>query len=117
MAAAYATLEHRAIPRATTQINIIQRVGGSVGTALLAVWLEREIRDSVGGAGHGLGAIGAIQPGVRVQLAAPLAHGFANTFWLSLFLAAAAYVPAFLLPRSAHAGAAGAGAGIPVRRE
>ena len=101
MAAAYASLEHREIPRATTSINIIQRVGGSVGTALLAVVLQREIVSSVGGhvAGHGLDTLGAVSPAARAQLAAPMAHGFARTFWLALFLTAAAYLPALLLPK------------------
>ncbi len=99
MAAAYASLQAREIPRATTSINIIQRVGGSVGTALLAVVLQREIVSSVGGHGHGLGTLGAIPPAVRAHLAAAIAHGFARTFWLALVLTAVAYAPALLLPK------------------
>jgi EmrB/QacA subfamily drug resistance transporter len=99
MAAAYASLQHREIPRATTSINIIQRVGGSVGTALLAVVLQREIVAAAGSRGHALGNLGAVSPAVRAHLAAPLAHGFARTFWLALVLTAVAYVPALFLPR------------------
>jgi EmrB/QacA subfamily drug resistance transporter len=119
MAAAYASLQHREIPRATTSLNIIQRVGGSVGTALLAVVLQREIVAAAGSAGHGFGKLGAVPPAVRAQLAAPLAHGFARTFWLALILTSVAYVPALLLPKHrrgrapdlAAAGAGSTGAG------
>ena len=45
MAAAYATLESSAVPRATSALNVMQRVGGSLGTALLAVVLQGEISD------------------------------------------------------------------------
>ncbi len=107
MAAAYASLQEREIPRATTSINIIQRVGGSVGTALLAVVLQREIVAAAGSRTHGLGNLGAVSPAVRTQLAAPLADGFARTFWLALFLTAVAYVPALLLPRHRRGRAAG----------
>jgi EmrB/QacA subfamily drug resistance transporter len=104
MAAAYASLEHREIPRATTSINIIQRVGGSVGTALLAVVLQREIVGAAGGRGGGLGTLGAVPPSVRAQLAPQIAHGFARTFWLALALTAVAYVPALLLPKHRRRG-------------
>ena len=43
MAAAYQTLDRPAVPRATTAINIIRTVGGSLGTAILSVVLERPI--------------------------------------------------------------------------
>jgi EmrB/QacA subfamily drug resistance transporter len=99
MAAGYAALQSREIPRATTSINIIQRIGGSVGTALLAVILERQIVASVGAHAQGLGTLGAAPPAARSHLAGPVAHAFAGTFWLALFLTAAAYVPALLLPR------------------
>ena len=47
MAAAYQTLERSAISRATATLNVIQRVGGSVGTALLAVLLARNIHSEL----------------------------------------------------------------------
>ena len=43
MAAAYATLEHQQVPRATPMLNVVQRVGGSIGTAVLAVVLQRQL--------------------------------------------------------------------------
>ena len=52
MAAAYASLERAAVPRATSALNVVQRVGGSLGTALLAVILQGQIKDQLGGAGR-----------------------------------------------------------------
>ncbi len=42
-AAAYARLKHEAVPRATTTLNIVIRIGGSFGTALVALVLQRQI--------------------------------------------------------------------------
>ena len=44
MAAAYATLERWQVPRATPMLNVVQRVGGSLGTAVLAVVLAAPAR-------------------------------------------------------------------------
>ena len=41
MAAAFASLERSELSDATPQLNVLQRVGGSVGTAVLAVVLQR----------------------------------------------------------------------------
>jgi hypothetical protein len=43
MAAAYATLERAEVPRATPMLNVVQRVGGSVGVAVLTVSLQNRI--------------------------------------------------------------------------
>jgi EmrB/QacA subfamily drug resistance transporter len=48
MAAAYAELRPAQVPRATGAINAIQRIGGSVGTAALAVVLEHQMQASRG---------------------------------------------------------------------
>jgi EmrB/QacA subfamily drug resistance transporter len=53
MAAAYAVLSGPQVPRATSALNVIQRVGGSLGTALLAVVLQGHIKDAVGAGGQG----------------------------------------------------------------
>src|SRR6185503_15646037 len=47
MAAAYATLTRNQVPRATPALNVLQRVGGSIGAALLIVILQNAI---IGGA-------------------------------------------------------------------
>ncbi|HZU73768.1 MAG TPA: MDR family MFS transporter [Acidimicrobiales bacterium] len=106
MAAAYSRLDRSAVPRATTSLNIIQRVGGSIGTALMAVLLQRNITHNLplpAGRSGGFGALGTIPPGVRTQVAPALAHAFAQTYWLSLVLTFVVFVPAFLLPmRAVH---------------
>src|SRR5207248_8762342 len=43
MAAAFASLQRSELPHATPQLNVLQRVGGSIGTAVLAVVLERAL--------------------------------------------------------------------------
>jgi EmrB/QacA subfamily drug resistance transporter len=48
MAVAYAQLRPADVPRATGAINAIQRIGGSVGTAALAVVLQGNMRNARG---------------------------------------------------------------------
>src|SRR5262249_40479893 len=50
MSAAYAALAPSELSDATPQLNVLQRVGGSIGTAVLAVVLERALRHA-----HSLG--------------------------------------------------------------
>jgi EmrB/QacA subfamily drug resistance transporter len=99
MSAAYQTLERAAIARATSALNILQRVGGSIGTALLAVVLENEITSLIPGARGGLGVGRALSPAVRDQQAPLLAHAFGTAFWWALALTALAAIPALALPR------------------
>ena len=77
MASAYALLQRHQVPRATPMLNVLQRVGGSVGVAVLAVVLERQLR----------GAHGPTE----------VATAFANTYWWSLVLVLVAVIPATLL--------------------
>jgi len=99
MAAAYATLERAAVPRATSALNVIQRVGGSIGTAVLAVVLSHQIVNHVPGAtqGGGLEAAGSIPPAARQRLAEPLAAAFGGAFWWAVALMALAIIPAIAL--------------------
>ncbi len=101
MAAAYAALDRAEVPRATSALNVIQRVGGSIGTAVLAVVLQEQLRSGLPGvgAGGGIAAAGNIPPSMHARLAVPLAHAFATTFWWSFALTAAGLVPAVLLAR------------------
>src|ERR671935_2427259 len=48
MAVAYQAVPQEAVAEATSTINVVQRIAGSVGTALLAVVLQRSIRASLG---------------------------------------------------------------------
>jgi EmrB/QacA subfamily drug resistance transporter len=103
MAAAYATLTRAEVPRATSALNVLQRVGGSVGTALLAVVLQHQIREQLGGAGAPGGGGGVLQrvpDDVRARIADPLATAFGNTFWWAVGISAFALVPAAILALS-----------------
>jgi MFS family permease len=99
MAAAYATLTRSQVPRATPALNVLQRVGGSIGAALLIVILQNRIISSLGEGAQG-GVSGATLPdAARERVAAPLAEAFAHTFWYALVLSAVALIPALLLVR------------------
>jgi MFS family permease len=103
MASAYATISRQAIPRATTALNVLQRVGGSMGTALLAVVLEDRIKAAIPHApALGGGAIQPIPNHVRVRIAEPLAHAFTSTFWWAVALTAVAVLPSLVLAAKAR---------------
>lgn len=78
MAAAYRGLERTEIPRVTSMINVLQRLGASFGTALLATILQRESAGHAGPAG--------------------LAHGFDMAFTWALVLTVLPLTPGLLLP-------------------
>lgn len=115
MAAAYATLDSAAdVPRATPMLNVLQRVGGSIGVAVLTVVLENRLEANVaavggvggvggggaagGGAGEAAGG-GVLADAVRERLADPLAAAFAHAYLWSLVGIVIALVPALLLMR------------------
>jgi MFS family permease len=79
MAAAYAVLRPDQVIDATPQLNVIQRVGGSIGTAIFAVVLSRDLRRADGV--HGAAA------------------AYASTYWWVLAVTAVAVVPAIVLAR------------------
>jgi EmrB/QacA subfamily drug resistance transporter len=81
MAVAYQTVPREAVAHATSTINVIQRIAGSIGTALLAVVLQHQI------------------DAADSRSAAALADAFGTTFWVAFGLVATALVPALLLPR------------------
>jgi len=99
MAAAYATLESSAVPRATSALNVVQRIGGSMGTALLAVVLQAEIKDQLGASGGpaASGTLERLPDDVRARVAEPLASAFAATFWWAVGMSVLAMVPAIVL--------------------
>jgi EmrB/QacA subfamily drug resistance transporter len=80
MAAAFSSLKRSELPDATPQLNVIQRVGGSIGTAVLAVILQRAL---VGA--HSLDAA---------------ASAYGTAFWASAALTAAAIIPCIVLTRA-----------------
>ncbi|GAA1979828.1 DHA2 family efflux MFS transporter permease subunit [Catenulispora subtropica] len=77
--AGYSTLRRESIAQATTTFNILNRVGGSIGTAVLAVTLVR---------GFGDGA----------PTAAKVASAYGTTFWWALGCTAVTLVAAAFLP-------------------
>jgi EmrB/QacA subfamily drug resistance transporter len=100
MGAAYATLAPAAVPRATTTLNIVQRVGGSVATALVAVELQRGIasRLHLGGSAKSTlsEAAGVKLPGHIADL---VGEAFGSTFWWIIALSAVGFVASLFLPR------------------
>jgi hypothetical protein len=106
MAAAYATLDRADVPRATSSLNALQRIGGSIGTAVLAVVLQGEIKDQLAAAQVGQSAPSAsgtlerLPEDLRQRLAEPLAAAFASTFWWAVGISALALIPAAILAAS-----------------
>ncbi|MQY09453.1 putative transport protein HsrA [Actinomadura sp. RB68] len=110
MSAAMATLQHDEVPRASTGLNIIQQVAGSVGTAFIAVLLATQLKDRGLGSGGGMSEgppPGAPKPPPEVMAAImqKMADAFQTTYWWSLVLLAFAFLPALMLPRKKQAAA------------
>jgi EmrB/QacA subfamily drug resistance transporter len=83
MTAAFAALERSELADATPQLNVLQRVGGSLGTALLAVVLQRAL--------------------VGVHTLAGAASAYGTAFWVATALTAVAVVPCLILMRAERA--------------
>jgi EmrB/QacA subfamily drug resistance transporter len=83
MTAAFASLERSELSDATPQLNVLQRIGGSIGTAILAVVLQRAL-------------VGAHTP-------AAAAAAYGTAFWVSAVMAAVAIVPCVILVRAERA--------------
>jgi MFS family permease len=98
ISAAYQTLRPEQVPGAAPALNILQRVGGSMGTALMAVVLARFTASELPGAGSVVGRRGEGE--LPATIAAKLAHAFAHTYWVAFGLIAFAILPSLLLPRS-----------------
>lgn len=91
MSAAYRTLKPTEVPKATTTINIIQRIGGALGTALLTVYLENQIPK-----GHLPGAARDL-PDFAQRI---VSDAFAATFVVVLIATLLALIPAIWLYRT-----------------
>jgi EmrB/QacA subfamily drug resistance transporter len=103
MAAAYQTLGHAEVSRATTAFNIVQRGCGALGVALTSVILANQLADRLPGAanaGEGLQAAQSIPPAAREQMAPLVADAFAHTYVWAFALIALAAIPALFLPRT-----------------
>jgi EmrB/QacA subfamily drug resistance transporter len=118
MAGAFAALSGPEVPRATAALNAIQRLGGSLGTAVLAVVLQGQVRDVVpAAAGADGSALAQLPRTVPPALADPLAGAFAHTFWWAVAMTAAALLPAAVLAATGRraAGAPQPAAGTPAQ--
>jgi MFS family permease len=90
MAAAFAALDRSELSHATPQMNMLQRVGGSIGTAVLAVVLQRALIGA-----HTLSA---------------QADAYGTAFWVSAGMTALAIIPCIILLRAERAARAAQGA-------
>jgi EmrB/QacA subfamily drug resistance transporter len=79
MTAAFAALRPEQLSDATPQMNTLQRLGGAVGTAVLAVVLQRSM------SGHGVEGA---------------AHAFDAAYWWAMGIAALSLIPAVMLLRA-----------------
>jgi EmrB/QacA subfamily drug resistance transporter len=80
MSAAFAALRRDELSDATPQLNVLQRVGGSIGIAVLAVVLQRSLVDA-----HSLQARAA---------------AYGSAFWWATALTAVAFIPCIVLTRA-----------------
>jgi EmrB/QacA subfamily drug resistance transporter len=83
MSAAFAALDRSELSDATPQLNVLQRVGGSIGTAVLAVVLQRAL--------------------VGAHSLADAASAYGTAFWAASALSALAIVPSVVLMRAERA--------------
>jgi len=99
VAAAYALLQSSQVPRATAALNTVRQIGGSIGTALLAVVLQHEVAQisSAGGAG---GLLAPVSASERAQISGPLATAFGNTFMWTVGMSVLALLAAIVLWRA-----------------
>jgi EmrB/QacA subfamily drug resistance transporter len=80
MSAAFAALDRSELSDATPQLNVLQRVGGSIGTAVLAVVLQRAL--------------------VGAHSLSDAASAYGTAFWAAAGLSALAIVPCIVLTRA-----------------
>mgnify|MGYP006099145605 CR=1 FL=1 len=84
MTSALRTLRNHEVARGSTMVNIVQQIGGSIGTAVLSVILTQQLSSTPA-------------PGTDpLQFAA---DGFGTTFTVALGLVLLAFIPVAFLPR------------------
>jgi EmrB/QacA subfamily drug resistance transporter len=83
MTAAFSVLTKEQVNDASPQLTVLQRVGGSLGTAIIAVVLQHDLS--------------RVRPGPHAQIVA--ASGFAHTYWWVMGATLIALVPTALLAR------------------
>jgi EmrB/QacA subfamily drug resistance transporter len=98
MAAAFQTIAREETPRATSALNALQRVAGAIGTAALAIILQRGIADRLAAVPGGLAGLAQLTVQRQSELTPAVADAFAAAFWVALGLMALALLPALFLP-------------------
>jgi EmrB/QacA subfamily drug resistance transporter len=86
MTAAFAALRPEQLSDATPQLNVLQRIGGAIGTAVLAVVLQR--------------ATGPSPTSGHAPSVTKLASGFDTAYWWSFGIALLSLVPCVVLLRA-----------------
>jgi EmrB/QacA subfamily drug resistance transporter len=97
MAAAFQGLPPAAMGQATSAINVVQRVAGALGSALLAVVLQQAISARLPMFHGGIGQAAAVVA-TSPHAADSVASAFGVAFAVSLAISVLALVPAMLLP-------------------
>jgi EmrB/QacA subfamily drug resistance transporter len=121
MTSALRTLQAHDVARGSTLVNILQQIGGSIGTATMSVILTSRLNESpaIPGATNPrtgepiteAGAAIASQHGMQLPLPPAIiqrglefaADSFATTFWVGFTLVLATFIPIAFLPRRRQA--------------
>ncbi len=82
MAAAFQDLGHAQMAQATSALNVVQRVAGALGTALLAVVLQTALSSDLTGF-HGGSARPRRWRSWPHRVPAHIAAAFGTTFWVA----------------------------------
>jgi EmrB/QacA subfamily drug resistance transporter len=98
MAAAYQGLPPAAMGQATSAINVVQRVAGALGSALLAVVLQQAMTARLPAFHGGIGQASALAAS-SPHAATALAQAFGASFAVALAITLLALIPSVLLPR------------------
>jgi EmrB/QacA subfamily drug resistance transporter len=85
MTAAFASLRPEQLSDATPQLNVLQRIGGAIGTAVLAVVLQRS--------------------SIHVHSIGQLASAYDTAYWWSLGICVISLIPCLVLLRAENIGA------------
>jgi hypothetical protein len=118
MTSALRTLTSQEVARGSTLVNILQQIGGSIGSATMSVILTSQLNESdpipgltnprTGEPITEAGAAIASQHGTQLPLPptiierglAFVADSFATTFWVGFVLVLATFIPIAFLPRN-----------------
>jgi EmrB/QacA subfamily drug resistance transporter len=102
MSAALGAVQRHEVARVNSGLNTVQRVGGSIGTALLAVILSHQLAGIAPVAGDGetgLHVARTLPPGAQAHVIPALGTAFGHTFMWSFGIVVLAIVAAMFIPR------------------